>query len=138
MNSASKLWGGVGVEGVGGERSETKTNILYEVKPGGKSGVSTSDNITKKCLPDGTWNNKTDYDSCLDHLCCHCVPQHQRDVPDWQISMWILGYSVSIISLLFAIFIFMYFRWEANEKEKSKPAKNVLWIFLASPHQSSA
>ena len=87
---------------------ENKTNIFYWAGSGLDKGIYISDNITKKCLPDGTWDNYTNYKSCLDHPCCHCG----GEVADWQIFIWILGYSVSIISLLFAIFIFMYFRWK--------------------------
>jgi len=66
---------------------------------------NTSYNITKRCLHDGTWESFTNYHACLNNT----VPPPEAEM-DWEAFIFLLGYSVSIISLLFAIFIFMYFR----------------------------
>lgn len=74
---------------------------FYDDKNGTKDYFDTSYNITKVCLDDGSWNNFTNYEDCLNNII---------NPFDWEIFIFLLGYSVSIISLLFAIFIFMYFR----------------------------
>lgn len=64
-----------------------------------------ADNITKRCLEDGSWEDFTNYTECLDHSTVLTGPNYWEDE-----FVFLLGYSVSIISLLFAIFIFMFFR----------------------------
>ena len=68
------------------------------------------DNITKQCLEDGGWANYTNYEACLNHQIAPPVDPDLGPVTEWEVLIFLLGYSVSIISLLFAIFIFMYFR----------------------------
>merc|ERR1719334_1330297 len=58
-------------------------------------------NITKECLADGSWNNYTNYTDCLNN------PLQEKE---WEIFIFLLGYTVSIAALLVAIFIFLYFR----------------------------
>merc|ERR1719483_243131 len=63
-------------------------------------------NITKACLDNGTWDNYTNYTDCLDHP----LNMEEGGVKEWEIFIFLLGYTVSIITLLVAIFIFLYFR----------------------------
>ena len=65
-----------------------------------------SDNITKECLPNGTWDKYTNYTDCLDHP----LDMQRGGVKEWEVFIFLLGYTVSIIALLIAIFIFLYFR----------------------------
>ena len=65
-----------------------------------------SDNITKACLDNGTWDKYTNYTDCLDHP----LNMEEGGVKEWEIFIFLLGYTVSIITLLVATFIFLYFR----------------------------
>jgi len=79
----------------------------------GKNGhefYDTSYNITKNCLattdsgPDslgGSWENYTNYSQCL---------ANTIHVEEWPENVFLVGYTVSLLSLLLAIFIFIYFR----------------------------
>jgi len=69
---------------------------------------NTSYNITKKCMEDGSWNNYTDYTQCLKHRIN--VTLEIEEVTEWEIFIFLLGYTVSICALVVAIFIFLYFR----------------------------
>ena len=69
-----------------------------------------ADNITKRCLPGGMWDNYTNYNECLDHQLSQ--PPGGDPEREWDIFIFLLGYTVSIISLLLAISIFLYFRLE--------------------------
>ena len=57
-------------------------------------------------MSDGTWDNYTDYTDCLDHP----LDLEVEGVSEWEIFIFLLGYTVSIITLMIAIFIFLYFR----------------------------
>ena len=57
-------------------------------------------------MSDGTWDNYTDYTDCLEHP----LDLEVEGVSEWEIFIFLLGYTVSIITLIIAIFIFLYFR----------------------------
>ena len=76
------------------EKCISQTNLLI------------SDNITKLCLPNATWHTFTNYTECLDHP----LDMGEAGFKEWEIIIFLVGYSASIISLLVAIFIFLYFR----------------------------
>ena len=65
------------------------------------------DNISKICLEEGKWDNYTNYTDCLDHP---LDGGRGGAVEEWGVFIFLLGYTVSIITLLLAIFIFLYFR----------------------------
>merc|ERR1719483_1031777 len=67
---------------------------------------NTKYNITKACLHNGTWDKYTNYTDCLDHP----LNMEEGGLKEWEIFIFLLGYTVSIITLLVAIFIFLYFR----------------------------
>jgi len=64
-------------------------------------------NISKICLEEGKWDNYTNYTDCLDHP---LDGGRGGAVEEWGVFIFLLGYTVSIITLLLAIFIFLYFR----------------------------
>ena len=59
-------------------------------------------------MEDGSWNNYTDYTQCLKHRIN--VTLEIEEVTEWEIFIFLLGYTVSICALVVAIFIFLYFR----------------------------
>jgi len=70
---------------------------------------NTSYNITKRCLATsdpgalgGAWDNYTNYNQCIENT----VPGPK----EWPENVFLVGYTVSLLSLLLAIFIFIYFR----------------------------
>lgn len=68
-----------------------------------------SENATKFCFANGTWNNYTNFEGCI-------VNQSTLDPPDRPVDydvnsiIYFVGYTLSFTALVFAVFIFIYFK----------------------------
>ena len=64
---------------------------------------------SRKCLPDGSWG-KSDYKSCIENI----IELLNDTDPFYQImaNLYLVGFSITIVFVSLAIFIFMSFRYE--------------------------
>jgi corticotropin releasing hormone receptor 1 len=72
-----------------------------------KSGFTLfAENASRFCHSNGTWDNYTNYKACID------VPlegQAETGV-ETATTLYFIGYSMSLVALSFAIWIFLYFK----------------------------
>ena len=61
----------------------------------------------------GSWAGQSDYTACLDSVLPTvdpCVKDPALCVEDHELYLYLLGYTVSMVALVLAIFIFVYFK----------------------------
>uniref|UniRef100_A0A0V0J849 Diuretic hormone receptor n=1 Tax=Schistocephalus solidus TaxID=70667 RepID=A0A0V0J849_SCHSO len=63
-------------------------------------------NATRRCLANGVWVNRTEYDNCI----WTNTTTPDRDETIYLQTIYCVGYSISLISLLVSLFIFFRFR----------------------------
>ncbi|XP_050326737.1 diuretic hormone receptor isoform X1 [Bactrocera neohumeralis] len=71
---------------------------------------NTAENVTRKCLADGTWDNYTEYMRCQPAT---ILPPQLADLsPTIELSSYIyfIGYFISLTSLILALIVFYFFK----------------------------
>lgn len=76
--------------------------------PGYLPGIDDSDNATKYCNENGTWASKANYNLCLDE---DTEEINEEDINARAVRfIYNIGFSLSTLTLVVALFIFLYFR----------------------------
>ena len=71
-----------------------------------------SDNATRVCQPNGTWANYSNYRSCvpLSSDFGGATPEYGVGISEDTTTIYFTGYTVSIVALTLAIWIFIHFK----------------------------
>ncbi|XP_055379199.1 diuretic hormone receptor-like isoform X2 [Condylostylus longicornis] len=69
----------------------------------------TSQNATRYCHINGTWNSRTDYEAC-DYISLNTPPESEFGIAELTSITYSIGYSLSLISLSLALIVFTYFK----------------------------
>ena len=68
-----------------------------------------TDNATRYCHTDGSWDNYTNYDLC-EHVHESSAVSNFEPVIELPTIVYYTGYSISLISLTLAVGVFVYFK----------------------------
>jgi hypothetical protein len=63
-------------------------------------------NATRSCLETGEWDSRTDYNNCQTIE----IPSIPKQSEDYSVSIYFVGYGLSLLALTLALIIFMTFR----------------------------
>lgn len=66
-------------------------------------------NATRFCYPNGTWEKKTNYDLCLHLPAPSSVPEFDPII-ELPTIIYYVGYTISLVSLTLAVIVFIYFK----------------------------
>lgn len=69
-----------------------------------------ADNSTKFCHPNGTWENYSNYSSCKPLDPKFGARDHGASISEETFTIYFTGYTVSIVALTLAIWIFIHFK----------------------------
>jgi corticotropin releasing hormone receptor 1 len=74
--------------------------------------LDSSDNATRVCQPNGTWANYSNYRSCvpLSSDFGGATPEYGVGISEDTTTIYFTGYTVSIVALTLAIWIFIHFK----------------------------
>lgn len=70
-----------------------------------------ADNATRDCLPTGIWANRSDYGSCVPLDFGFKQPETPVSISEETTTIYFTGYTVSIVALTLAIWIFTHFKY---------------------------
>lgn len=65
-------------------------------------------NATRPCYSNGTWADKSNYDSCMPIP--EEIPEEAKPDAKEALSIYIFGYGLSLVALSIALTIFLYFK----------------------------
>lgn len=73
-----------------------------------------SENATRLCFANGSWDQYSNYTSCKE--------LSPLEVPEVELTttIYFIGYTVSLVALLFAVYIFWKFKWVARRQQAQK------------------
>jgi len=77
--------------------SKKSLNISFSIFTG---------NATRGCLENGEWDSRTDYNNCQTIE----IPTIPKLSEDYSVSIYFVGYGLSLLALTLALVIFMTFR----------------------------
>lgn len=70
----------------------------------------TTQNATRECLSTGTWAEYTDYSNCRELENEHIVNDHVSHSIELTTTIYLFGYTVSLIALAVAVYIFCRYK----------------------------
>jgi corticotropin releasing hormone receptor 1 len=71
-----------------------------------------SENATRLCFSNGSWDQYSNYTSCKE-----LSPLEGPEV-ELTTTIYFIGYTVSLVALLFAVYIFWKFKWVESGLKK--------------------
>lgn len=86
-------------------REEEESDIYSSLH---RHSVCIADNATRVCLSNGTWANRSDYSSCVPLDFKEQDPN--VNTSEDTTTIFFTGYTISIVALTLAIWIFIHFK----------------------------
>lgn len=87
--------------------------------------TSIAENASRWCWLNGTWDNYSNYTMCRDVRLSTIEPGVEITT-----TLYFIGYSLSLFTLIMAVCIFIYYKWVVN-LNKMRNLKFVLFIILS-------
>lgn len=78
------------------------------------SNAICAENATRYCHPNGTWEIHANFDQCIPQM---DPPVHDYTLDDVTFYVYCIGYILSLISLSFALIVFVHFKWVIHSKK---------------------
>ncbi|XP_066996249.1 diuretic hormone receptor-like [Anabrus simplex] len=77
---------------------------------GDRHAISGNENASRYCFSNGTWAGYTNYTLCLNTISTQPPQSDQPEIIEISSTLYYAGYSLSLVALIVAISIFLYFK----------------------------